>query len=387
MNQGVVKLAAVLAVACAVSVGCGSDDDSSPGGSSGASGKSGSSGSGGKAGSSGSGGKAGSSGSGGKAGGNSEAGSSGANGGSAGRGEAGAESAGAAGSEESGGAAGAAQAGEGGEAGVGGYPPPQIARGAYLVHSVALCGGCHTATNGMELAGNSAFKGGTLPAPNLTPDATGLGDWTDDQIVNAIKNGIDDEGRHLDPAMPYWLFHNMTDADAKAIVAFLRSLTPVSASIGETNLDATAVTPLLPSAFPDSSLATTDANYAAAQQGKYLLSGVAQCVKCHSPTASGLPAASFFSGSAPANNTTIFSSNITPDTLTGIGGWSAQDVANALKLGKDKANVTLCGSMPSAAKGYGGLSDADALAIGVYLSTIPAVSNAAAEPSLEPACP
>ena len=383
MNQGVVKLAAVLAVACAVSVGCGSDDDTSPSGSSGAAGKGGSSGSAGKAGSSGSGGTAGSA----------VGGSAGASAGSAGSGEAGAglagaESAGSGGSEESGGVAGAAQAGEGGEAGTGsGYTAEQIARGTLLVRSVALCGGCHTASGGTELAGNAAFKGGTLPAPNLTPDATGLGDWTDDQIVNAIKNGIDDEGRHLDPTMPYWLFHNMTDADAKSIVAFLRSLTPVSASIGDANPDATAVTPLLPSAFPDSLLATTDENYAAAQQGKYLLSGVAQCVKCHSPTASGLPAASFFSGAAPANNSTIFSSNITPDTVTGIGGWSAQDVANALKLGKDPANVTLCGSMPSAAKGYGGLSDADALAIGEYLTTILPVSNAAAEPSLEPACP
>ncbi|MEJ1960342.1 MAG: hypothetical protein WDO56_01810 [Gammaproteobacteria bacterium] len=89
---------------------------------------------------------------------------------------------------------------------------------------------------------------------------------------------------------------------------------------------------------------------------------------------------------APANNTTFFSSNITPDSTTGIGGWTPADVATALKLGTNKAGVTLCGSMPSAAKGYGGLSDSDAHAIGVYLTTIPAVTNAAAAPSLEPAC-
>ncbi|MEO7033267.1 MAG: hypothetical protein ABI548_05365 [Polyangiaceae bacterium] len=58
-----------------------------------------------------------------------------------------------------------------------------------------------------------------------------------------------------------------------------------------------------------------------------------------------------------------------------------------MKTGKDKAGVTLCGSMPSSAKGYGGLSDTDAHAISVYLTTIPAVANAAAAPTLEPVCP
>ncbi|MEJ1960343.1 MAG: cytochrome c [Gammaproteobacteria bacterium] len=131
---------------------------------------------------------------------------------------------GAAGSGESSGEGGLAEGGTGGEAGAGGHTDAQVARGALLVRSVALCGGCHTATGGTELAGNAAFKGGALPAPNLTPDSTGIGDWTDAEIMNAFRNGIDDEGRHLDPIMPYWLFHNMTDGDALAIVAFLRSL-------------------------------------------------------------------------------------------------------------------------------------------------------------------
>jgi mono/diheme cytochrome c family protein len=97
-----------------------------------------------------------------------------------------------------------------------------------LVTAVAQCGGCHTDRNHQEnvLAGNPNFMfgGAPLPAPNLTPDATGLGAWSDEQIVNAIRNGIDDEGRHLSAAMPYWLFHNLSDADVAAIVAYLRSI-------------------------------------------------------------------------------------------------------------------------------------------------------------------
>jgi hypothetical protein len=146
------------------------------------------------------------------------------------------------------------------------------------------------------------------------------------------------------------------------------------------------VTPLPPSNWPNSTLQAGDADYAAAQQGKYLVSGVAQCVKCHSPASGGLPAASYFSGVAPTSGTQIFAPNITPDA-TGLSGWTANDIATALKAGTNKAGATLCGSMPSAAKGYGGFTDADAHAVGVYLTTIPAVANAAAAPSLEPACP
>jgi mono/diheme cytochrome c family protein len=271
----------------------------------------------------------------------------------------------------------------------------RVARGAYLVRSAALCGGCHTASGGAELGGNPAFGKGLLPAPNLTPDpATGLGTWTDQEMVNAIRNGVDDEGRHLNSAMPYWLFHNMTDADAMSIVAFLRSLPPVSAmagdaALGSKNPDATPLTPL--TGFPASSLQPGDADYEAAQAGKYLASSVAQCVKCHSPASGGLPT-SFFSGAAPTSSTQIFASNLTPDP-TGLGAgdagpaWTAADIATALKLGKDKNGVALCGSMPSGVKGYGGLTDADANAIGVYLTTIPGVAHPEASPSLEPACP
>jgi cytochrome c553 len=369
MNRHVAIWTAALALSGAISFGCSSSDDSSPQNSGGSGGKAGAGGSVAQ-------------------GGTSTAGSAGlANGGSSGAststGGGGASASG--GSNPVGGQGGLGGTASGGEGGTGDGDALR-ARGALLVHSVALCGGCHTPSGGAELSGNPQFKNGALPAPNLTPDKTGLGDWTDEQIMNAFRNGIDDEGRHLDAAMPYWLFHNMSDADAQAIVAFLRSLPPVSASVGESNPDATPVTPLAPTAFPASSLQPTDADYAAAQQGKYLLSGVAQCVRCHSPSSAGLPAPSFFSGVAPTNNTQIFAPNITPDA-SGISGWTAADVATALKAGTNKAGTALCGSMPSGTKGYGGLSDADAHAIGVYLTTIPGVSNAPAAPSLEPACP
>ncbi|HET7543804.1 MAG TPA: glycoside hydrolase family 6 protein [Polyangiaceae bacterium] len=267
------------------------------------------------------------------------------------------------------------------------YTAAQVTRGAYLVRTVALCGGCHTASGGLELGGNPAFKSGTLPAPNLTNDATGLGTWTDAQIVAAIRDGVDASGRHLDSIMPYWLFHGLSDADATSIVAFLRSL-PKSTTAAVSTVNAAAVTPLDASAYPKTTLAHDAADYPLAQRGRYLASGPAQCVKCHSPATAGLPSspATYFSGVAPSSSTAIFASNLTPDA-TGLSGWTAADIAKALKVGTNKAGTALCGSMPSGSKGYGGLTDSDALAIGVYLTTIAPVSNASASPSLEPACP
>jgi hypothetical protein len=187
--------------------------------------------------------------------------------------------------------------------------------------------------------------------------------------------------------MPYWLFHGLSDADAKSIVAFLRSL-PKSTTAAVSTTSATAVTPLDATVYPATTLAHDSADYPLAQRGRYLVSGPAQCVKCHSPATAGLPSspASYFSGVAPTSSTAIFSPNITPDA-TGLSGWSAADIATALKVGTNKAGTALCGSMPSGSKGYGSLTDTDAQAIGVYLTTIAPVSNASASPSVEPACP
>ena len=375
MKRGLAKAAVVLAISSAISIGCGSDDDSSM--STGGAGTGGSS----KAGATSTAGRGGMSSGGNGTGGNGTGGNGTGGNGTGGNGTSGNSTGGLEMMAGTGGMFG--EAGEGGAGGAGPrYTADMITRGTEIVRGAALCGGCHTAQGGLELGGNPAFKNSMLPAPNLTSDATGLGHWTDAQIINAFRNGVDDQGRHLDPAMPYWLFHNMSDDDALAVVAYLRSLPKVVASVG----DATPVTPLAPSAFPDSSLTSGDANYAAAQTGKYLVSGVAQCVKCHSPSTAGLPSGSFFSGVAPTQTTPIFASNITPD-VTGISGWTADEVATALKMGKNKANVTLCGSMPAGVKGYGNLTDADAHAIGVYLTTIPAVSNGTADPTGEPACP
>lgn len=76
---------------------------------------------------------------------------------------------------------------------------------------------------GFEMPGLGVFVG-----PNLTPDKeTGLGDWTEEDIVTALQKGVRPDGRTLAPIMPWKSFANLTDYDARAIAKFLKSLPPL----------------------------------------------------------------------------------------------------------------------------------------------------------------
>lgn len=117
--------------------------------------------------------------------------------------------------------------------------PAAIARGKYLV-AIAGCNDCHTpgyffgkpdmarflggSEVGFEIPGLGVFYG-----PNLTPDkATGLGDWTDAEIVAALQKGQRPDGRVLAPIMPWHAFAHLTKQDVGGIVAYLRSLPAVA---------------------------------------------------------------------------------------------------------------------------------------------------------------
>ena len=114
----------------------------------------------------------------------------------------------------------------------------QIERGRYLVQ-IAGCSDCHTPGHFLGQPDESLFLGGSdvgfeIPGvgifygPNLTPDASGLGAWTGDQIVAAIRTGATPEGRGLVPVMPWPNLSAMSDEDAYAIAAYLKSLAPVA---------------------------------------------------------------------------------------------------------------------------------------------------------------
>jgi len=115
--------------------------------------------------------------------------------------------------------------------------PAAIAAGEALV-AKNVCKSCHGAADG-TLSGQDKPQSGTKAyGVNLTPDTdTGLGDWTTDQIVTAILTGKDDEGEQLCTTMPVYGQLGMSDADARNLAAYLKSLAPVSHESPESTCD------------------------------------------------------------------------------------------------------------------------------------------------------
>ncbi len=114
----------------------------------------------------------------------------------------------------------------------------QAARGKYLL-SIIPCTDCHTPGTFLGKPDMSRYLGGSevgfeVPGlgvfygPNLTPDKeTGIGSWTKEQIATAIRTGKRPDGRILAPPMPVATFKNLTQANALAIAAYLKTLSPV----------------------------------------------------------------------------------------------------------------------------------------------------------------
>lgn len=173
--------------------------------------------------------------------------------------------------------------------------PERLARGRYLVTSAETpCMLCHSPLDtsagtfkvqeGMELAGRN-WAGEDAPfatAPNLTPDReTGIGDWSDDQLARAIREGIGHDGRTLFPIMPYDHYREMSDEDVASIVVYLRSLKPIRNPLPKSavpfplnRLIMGAPQPVLQPVVPD--LSTPE------RRGKYIAT-LAVCNVCHTP--------------------------------------------------------------------------------------------------------
>lgn len=228
--------------------------------------------------------------------------------------------------------------------------PEAIARGEYLAKHVAGCVVCHSPMDekipGDYIEDSKIFGGrvfpsdgsfpGKLVGPNITSAA--VGKWTDGELLRAIREGVDRDGKTLFPMMPYGRFNKLTDDDALAIIGYMRSVPAQTTMVGRTEVKfpvsmfiRLAPKPLSgsPPAWPTDQVA----------RGKILLE-VMGCVDCHTPMDKGqLIESKLYAGgnkfSAPEIGT-VYSSNITPDPATGIGAYSDDDLMRAFREGKGK---------------------------------------------------
>jgi mono/diheme cytochrome c family protein len=262
------------------------------------------------------------------------------------------------------------------------------AKGQYVF---ALAGGCacHTEPKGTHHVGARAFPipFGTVYSTNITQDKeTGLGAWTEQQIQEAMIKGIRRDGSRILPVMPYEKYSGMAREDMKALIAYLRTLKPVTKSTPELKSWAPFArgigTPLFLKVFGRFANAPTQAPKSGIERGRYLVEHVSLCGDCHTPRNSiGVPNRSLYLAGAgkkigPLGNAVP---NITPDKETGIREWKREDIAELLISGTKPDLDNVQGLMEEVIQGtpfgYKDMKKEDALAIADYLKSIPAIKN------------
>ncbi len=261
--------------------------------------------------------------------------------------------------------------------------PERLARGEYLVH-ITACMECHaphqwTAHDApippnMVAAGQdmTAWKGlpGRVFAPNISPDPeTGAGNWTDDQLARAIREGIGHDGRALFPIMPFQDLRAMSDEDLASVIVYLRSLPPVRQQQPQTeimfpvNYLIRTVPQQLTMAVPAPDVSTPE------KRGKYLVT-VTGCTECHTPQdgqGQPLPGIDFAGGfimEGPWGR--VASSNIAPDP-SGIPYYDLALFTQVFRTGYVKARP-INQIMPWTS--FREMTDEDIAAIFSYIKTL-----------------
>ena len=256
-----------------------------------------------------------------------------------------------------------------------------LERGTYLVQGIVACGNCHTPKNadgspvvGMELAGNFTIKEPvfTAYAANITPDReTGIGTWSDDEIVHAIRDGIRPDGSIIGPPMPSLFYRDMSDRDARAIVAYLRTVPAVKNEIQKSEYNM----PLPPAWGPPVGEVPEVSKNDAGAYANYVTNTLGHCMECHTPmTETGQlmmermgEGGRVFSGIFGLDLTTV-SSNVTPHELAGIGEWSDAEIRRAITSGVGRDGRELAHAM--AFDYYENISDEDLSAIVAFLRSL-----------------
>ena len=164
-----------------------------------------------------------------------------------------------------------------------------IERGRYIFGATGGCG-CHTVTGQPVNSGGRRYDGpfGTVYASNITPDPrTGIGGWTDEQIITATRLGLRPNGQRLIPVHPYTAFSGMAGEDLRALTAFLRTVPPVNRPTPRKRITVpffeSVFLPAWLAAFAPRETPPRTAPTTGLARGEYLVQAVGHCGECHTP--------------------------------------------------------------------------------------------------------
>ncbi|RZN31300.1 cytochrome c [Bradyrhizobium sp. Leo121] len=269
-----------------------------------------------------------------------------------------------------------------------------VERGEYLAKA-ADCMVCHTKPGEKQYAGGLAFKlpFGTLYSTNITADKeTGIGNYSDQDFLNAVQRGKRHDGAMLYPAMPYASYTYMTDEDLLAVKAYLFSLPPVRAPAPENTLafpfNQRWAMLFWSAVFnPDTRFAPDTSKSPEWNRGAYLAEALAHCGECHTPRNLGfaLDNRKKFAGAVTAGWRAF---NISSDKATGLGNWSEEALVSYLSTGHALGHGTASGPMGEAVdNSLSQLAPEDVRAIAVYLRSVPPQASPDLPATTAPAAP
>jgi mono/diheme cytochrome c family protein len=258
---------------------------------------------------------------------------------------------------------------------------PDVANGRVMFFAGG-CASCHATPEqedktrlGGGFALTSAF--GTFYAPNISPHPRdGIGAWTPEQFLRAMRSGVAPDGRHYYPSFPYTSYQRMSATDVRDLFAFMKTLSVVEGQSRAHNLPfvftirrGLGLWKLL---FLDGKAFAPDALRSASwNRGAYLVEGPGHCGECHSPrnVFGAIAHDRRFSG-GPDPDGKGWVPNITPHD-SGLKDWTRGDVAEVLGSGLTPSGDSVGGSMAAVVRNTSQVPEADRAAMAEYVLTLP----------------
>jgi mono/diheme cytochrome c family protein len=249
----------------------------------------------------------------------------------------------------------------------------QVERGRYLA-ILGDCAGCHTRPGGAPFAGGLtlATPFGKLVAPNITPDQdTGIGHWTGDEFISAVREGRGHNGTRLYPAMPYPAYTKMSDEDVLALRSYFLTVAPVHNPVVANQLP-------FPFNIRLSMLFWNTINFTPGRfqadpqrsaewnRGAYIVQGPGHCVTCHTPknVLGGDKSDAALQGATLQG---WFAPNITASERVGIARWSKDDLVQYLRSGANSWTLASGPMAEAVSHSTSQMTEDDLAAIAVYL--------------------
>jgi mono/diheme cytochrome c family protein len=272
-----------------------------------------------------------------------------------------------------------------------------VAWGEYLYKYTLRCWMCHGSqgnhsfeepqAGGFEIDARDIGPGfGFIYVSNITPDPeTGIGAWSDGELVRALREGLDREGRVLFPAMEAELWRGLSDEDALALVAYLRSLPPVRNEVPANRFSfgykALIALGLIKPQPAITAPVVAPPRGATAEYGEYLASHATMCAGCHTPRSPNTGeydltqplAGGIFALGLPEEGYSATGSNLTPDVATGIGDWSEEQFMIAMRTGLRPDGTVILPVMPWPS--YNRWSEEDLRAVWLYLRSLEPIDH------------